>query len=151
MKYIKTTIKEYLFEDLKFRVDKTHSEYSFDTIYYMNENSQEIGYIEYLYTGSNISEEVYGKEFYISMIKVYKEFRGNDYSSEMIEHIKKYAKEKGANIITLKVDTGLGFTERNPNNGLEKLYLKNGFDYMFSEEELEEDDTRNPGAMEYHL
>jgi hypothetical protein len=51
----------------------------------------------------------------------------------------------------LRVDEGMGFSKRNPNKGLEKLYLKNGFKYLFTEDEIENDDTKNLGAMYYNL
>ena len=129
-----------------------HYEINDDKIYYFI-NNEKIGYINYYYDGSYISEHMdkNEKEFYIDMIEIYEKFRGNDYSSKMISHIKEYAKELGATIITLKVDYGMGFgSKRNPILGLEKLYLKNGFEYTFTEEECKNDDTKNLGAMQYY-
>jgi GNAT superfamily N-acetyltransferase len=85
------------------------------------------------------------------MIEVYDDFRGNDYSTKILNHIKDFAKEKSATIITLRVDEGLGFTNRQPNKGLEKLYLKNGFKYLHTEDEVKNDETKNLGAMYFLL
>jgi GNAT superfamily N-acetyltransferase len=120
--------------------------------FYLGE--KEIGYVEYEYDGTSISEHLNKdeKEFYLSMIEIYPEYRGNDYSSQIIDNVKKFAKELGATIITLRVDYGMGFgSKRNSNKGLEKLYLSKGFEYSFTEEETQKDDTKNLGAMYYHL
>ena len=120
--------------------------------FYIGNNK--IGYVEYYYYGGNISDniEIFHDEFYMAMIELYEEYRGKNYSEIMIEYIKDYAKSLGATIITLRVDYGMGFgSERNPNYGLEKIYLKNGFKYSFTEEEADEDDTKDLGAMEYIL
>jgi GNAT superfamily N-acetyltransferase len=69
----------------------------------------------------------------------------------MINHIKKYAKEKGATIITLRVDDGMGFTKKQSNKGLERLYLKNGFKYQHSEDEYRLNNDLNLGAMYFLL
>ena len=123
-------------------------------IYYFD-NGVKVGYVEYYHTGdpSDNSDHMsmMDIEFYIGMIEVYKEFRGNDYSSKMLDQVKIFAKELGATIITLRVDSGMGFNSRNPDFGLEKLYLRNGFDYLHTPEESEEDDTMNLGAMYYKL
>jgi GNAT superfamily N-acetyltransferase len=148
MAYIKTfeifnSTKYYLVENIEYIKDGNK------LLYELNNNL--IGYIEYQYDGTTFSEHIPSneKEFYIEMIEVYKEFRGNVYASEMINHIKKYAKKLGATIITLRVDNGLGFTKRTSDMGLEKLYLKNGFKYSHTEEEVKLDDTKNLGAMYY--
>ncbi len=117
-------------------------------------SDKEIGYVEYDYDGSAISEHLpkEEKEFYLAMIEVYPEYRGLDYSSQMIDIVKKYAKELGATIITLKVDYGMGFgSKRNPEKSLEKLYLSKGFKYSFTEDECEKDDTKSLGAMHHPL
>lgn len=145
MKYIKN-IKDFLNEQITYKLDGDYINY------YIN-SDKKIGYVEYYYDGGSFSEHLskYEKEFYIGMIEVYKEFRGNDYATQIINNIKKIAKQKGATIITLRVDEGMGFSKRNPNKGLEKLYLKNGFKYLFTEDEIENDDTKNLGAMYYNL
>lgn len=124
-----------------------------DFIYYFID-SKKIGYIEYYYVGGVFSEHISKKhkEFYISMIEVYKEFRGNDYASQMLNHIKIFAKQKGATIITLRVDEGSGgIFKRNSNVGLEKLYLKNGFKYLHSKDEISKDSDKNIGAMYFEI
>jgi GNAT superfamily N-acetyltransferase len=144
--YILTTFKDFLNEQISYKLD---GDYIF---YYMN--SDKIGYVEYYYDEEAFSEHLpnYEKEFYIAMIEVYKEFRGNDYATQIINNIKEFAKEKGASIITLRVDYGMGsLSKRYPNKGLERLYLKNGFKYSFTEEEIENDDTKNLSAMYYIL
>lgn len=139
-------LREYLNEQLTYKLEGDYINY------YIND--KKIGYIEYYYGGS-FSEYLPNankhKEFYIAMIEVFDNFKGNDYSTLMINHIKKYAKEKGATIITLRVDDGLGFTKRQSNKGLERLYLKNGFKYQHSEDEFELNKDLNLGAMYFLL
>jgi GNAT superfamily N-acetyltransferase len=141
------SFKQYLIEtNIKYVIKN-------NTIHYFIDNS-EIGYLTYEYDGSNISDHIPSteKEFYIDMIKIYDKFRGNDYSKDILDHVKKYAKQMGATIITLKVDYGMGFLNtRRPNYGLEKIYINNGFKYMYSEDEVSNDDTKNLGAMMYKL
>lgn len=142
--FIKTTVMEFLNEQITYKLDGDYINYYID--------KDKIGYIEYYYDGSNFTDSLLGqKEFYIAMIEVYDDFRGNDYSTKMLNHIKNFAKQKGATIITLRVDEGLGFTNRQPGKGLEKLYLKNGFKYLYSEDEVENDETKNLGAMYFLL
>ncbi len=138
-------INEFLNNDMVSKIDGDNY-----IRYYIN--NKEIGYVEYYYDGGIFSEYLSSseKEFYISMIEVYQDFRGNDYSSEILNNIKKYAKEKGATIITLRVDNGYGFTERQPTKGLEKIYLRNGFNYAHSEDDSNKYDL-NLGAMEFSL
>jgi GNAT superfamily N-acetyltransferase len=81
------------------------------------------------------------------MIEVYKEYEGNNLSKYILDYIKKYAKQLGATIITLRVDYGLGYTERNTNSYLDKIYIKNGFNYYFTDKECELDDTKGLGTM----
>ena len=146
-KFISTTIHGYLKEQLQYKLDG-------DYIYYFI-GDDKIGYIEYYFDGGNFSEHLpninENKEFYISMIEVYKEFRGKDYATQMFNQIKTFAKKKGATIITLRVDYGLGFDSRNVDKGLEKLYLKNKFKYQHTPEESKLDDTKNLGAMYYEI
>jgi len=142
--FIKTTVMEFLNEQITYKLDGDYINYYID--------KDKIGYIEYYYDGSNYTDSLSGqKEFYIAMIEVYDDFRGNAYSTKMLNHIKNFAKQKGATIITLRVDEGLGFTNRQPGKGLEKLYLKNGFKYLYSEDEVENDETKNLGAMYFLL
>jgi GNAT superfamily N-acetyltransferase len=115
---------------------------------------EKIGYIEYFYYGDAISNHmpVNEKEWYLAMIEVYDKFKGNNYSEFMLNYAKKYAESLGATIITLRVDYGMGFgSERNPDLGLEKLYLANGFEYTYTEEECANTDTKNLGAMHYRI
>jgi len=144
-KFISETMRKYLTETLKYKLEDNY-------IYYFI-NEDKIGYIEYYYDGLNHSENLENeKEFYISMIEVYKSFRANDYSKEMLNHIKDFAKQKGATIITLRVDYGMGdISKREPGFGLEKLYLRNGFKYLYTKEECELDDTKNLGAMYFKI
>ena len=146
-KFIATTIREYLNENMSYKLDGDY------TNYYIND--KKVGYIEYYYDGGTFSEYLPDankhKEFYIGMIEVFEDFRGNDYSTEMLNHIKKFAKEKGATIITLRVDDGTGFTKRQPNKGLEKIYLRNGFKYQHSEDEYNLNKDLNLGAMYFLL
>jgi len=118
------------------------------------DGENEIGYIDYEYDGRSFSEHLNSneKEFYLAMIEINKEYRGNNYASKMLGFIKRFAKELGATIITLRVDYGIGYGEnRNPNKALDRLYLKNGFNYSFTEEESSMDDTKNLGAMYYKI
>lgn len=123
LRKFKTTIREFLDENITYKLDGDYINYYI--------NNEKIGYVEYYYDGGTFSEYLPNsnkhREFYISMIEVFKDFRGNDYSTQILNHIKKFAKEKGATIITLRVDDGMGFTKRHPNKGLEKLYLKYEF------------------------
>jgi GNAT superfamily N-acetyltransferase len=142
--FIKTNVREFLNEQITYKLDGDYINYYI--------NNDKIGYIEYYYDGSNFTDSLSGqKEFYIAMIEVYDDFRGNDYSTKILNHIKDFAKEKSATIITLRVDEGLGFTNRQPNKGLEKLYLKNGFKYLYTEDEVKNDETKNLGAMYFLL
>lgn len=146
MKHIKN-LKDFLNEQITYKLDNDYINY------YIN-GDKKIGYVEYYYDGGTFSEHLskYEKEFYIAMIEVYKEFRGNDYATQIINNIKKIAKQKGATIITLRVDEGLGsISKRKSYKGLEKLYLKNGFEYLFTEDEIINDDTKDLGAMYYNL
>jgi GNAT superfamily N-acetyltransferase len=147
LRFISTTIREYLSEQINYKLEDNY------IIYYIN--SKKIGYVEYYYDGSYFSEHLPNRdkqrEFYIAMIEVFENFRGNEYSTKIINHIKEFAKEKGATIITLRVDDGIGFTKRNPNMGLEKLYLNNGFKYQHTEEEFELNKDLNLGAMYFLL
>jgi len=140
-------VKEYLNEQLKYELDGDYLRYFI--------NGDEIGYVEYHYEGTYFSEHLPNKkrqkEFYIATIVVYEKFRGNDYSTQMLDHVKDFAKQKGATIITLRVDHGMGFGKREPNRGLEKIYLRNGFKYQHTEEEAKLDDTKNLGAMSYEI
>jgi GNAT superfamily N-acetyltransferase len=142
-KFIATTIREYLNEQITHKLEGDYINY------YIND--EKIGYIEYYYDGGNFSEYLPNankhKEFYIAMIEVFDNFKGNDYSTQMINHIKKYAKEKGATIITLRVDDGVGFSKRQSSKGLERLYLKNGFNYQHSEDDYRLNKDLNLGAM----
>lgn len=117
------------------------------------DSGNEIGYIEYDYNGGSFSEHLdpNEKEFHLSMIEIKKEYRGiNNYASKMLDYIKNFAKKLGATIITLRVDYGMGYGgTRNPNDKLDRLYLKNDFIYSFTEEECLMDDTKNLGAMHY--
>jgi len=144
-KFITTTISEYLNEQLKYKLDGNYVNYFI--------NGDKIGYIEYYYDGGQFSEYLPNleKEFYIAMISVDEKFRGNDYSTLMINHIKIFAKEKGATIITLRVDDGLGFSKRQSNKGLERLYLKNGFKYQHTENDFKINQDLNLGAMYYEI
>lgn len=146
---IKKTIS---FEIIKFINEVLKHDVNNNHIYYYDDGI-EIGYVEYYYDGGIFSENLpeNSKEFYISMIEVYEKFRGKNYADKILTHIKTYASSKGATIITLRVDTGMGFTLRQPDRGLERLYLRNGFKYMYSEEETLQDDTKNLGAMYFLL
>jgi GNAT superfamily N-acetyltransferase len=139
--------KHFINEELTNTVDD-------DYVYYYI-NNEKIGFIEYYYDGGTFSENIPNidkeKEFYIAMIGVYDKFRGNNYSSQMLNFIKKFAKEKGATIITLRVDNGLGFTKRTPNTGLEKRYLQNGIKYFHNEDEYNLNNDLNLGAMYFNL
>ena len=145
IKFIATTISEYLNEQLKYKLDGNYVNYFI--------NGDKIGYIEYYYDGGQFSEHLPNleKEFYIAMISVDEKFRGNDYSTLMINHIKIFAKEKGATIITLRVDDGLGFSKRQSNKGLERLYLKNGFKHQHTENDFKINQDLNLGAMYYEI
>jgi len=104
--------------------------------FYIGNNK--IGYVEYAYDGSSFSIglPLNAKEFYMASIEVYKDYRGKNYSEPMIDYVKKYAESLGATIITLRVDYGMGGgNERNPDYGLEKIYLKNGFKYTWGKDE----------------
>jgi GNAT superfamily N-acetyltransferase len=146
-KFLSTTAREYLSEQITYKLEGDYINY------YIND--EKIGYIEYYYDGGTFSEYLPNankhKEFYIAMIEVFDKFRGNDYSTKMINHIKKYAKEKGATIITLRVDDGMGFTKRQSNKGLERLYLKNGFKYQHNEDDYKLNKDLNLGAMYFLL
>lgn len=146
-KCIATTIREFLNENITYKLDGDYINYYI--------NNEKIGYVEYYYDGGTFSEYLPNsnkhREFYISMIEVFKDFRGNDYSTQILNHIKKFAKEKGATIITLRVDDGMGFTKRQPNKGLEKLYLRNDFKYQHSEYEYNLNKDLNLGAMYFLL
>jgi GNAT superfamily N-acetyltransferase len=146
-KFITAKIREHLNEQITYKLEGDYINY------YIND--EKIGYIEYYYDGGTFSEYLPNankhKEFYIAMIEVFNKFRGNDYSTQMLNHIKKYAKEKGATIITLRVDGGIGFTKRQSNKGLERLYLKNGFKYQHSEDDYKLNKDLNLGAMYFKL
>ena len=135
----------------KYKIFNVQKEGNYINFYIEN---NKIGYIEYYYYGGSITEHISNAEdeFYMAMIKVYEEYRGKNYSEIMIEYVKDYAKSLGATIITLRVSYGMGFSEkRNPNYGLEKIYLKNGFNYLWSEKESKKDDTKDLGAMYYDI
>ena len=146
-KFIATTLREYLNEQITYKLEGDYINY------YINDTK--IGYIEYYYDGETFSEYLPNsnkhREFYIAMIEVFDGFRGNDYSTQMINHVKKYAKERGATIITLRVDDGMGFTKRQSDKGLERLYIKNGFKYQHSEDDYELNKDLNLGAMYFLL
>jgi GNAT superfamily N-acetyltransferase len=141
MKYL----KKYNYNKLKYKLEGNYINYFID--------DNKIGYIEYYYDGGCFSENLPNKEkeFYIAMIKVFDIFKGNDYSTRMLNTIKEFAKQKGATIITLRIDNGMGFSKRQSDSGLEKLYLKNGFKYQHTEDESRLDDTKNLGAMYYKI
>jgi GNAT superfamily N-acetyltransferase len=147
MEFIKNTIKEFLNEQITYELDGDYVNYYI--------NGDKIGYIEYYYDGGTFSEYLPNadkhKEFHIAMLELYDDFKGNNYSTQMLNHIKKFAKEKGATIITLRVDYGVGFAERQPDRGLEKLYLKNGFKYLHNEEEYNLNKDLNLGSMYFLL
>jgi len=90
------------------------------------------------------------KELYLATIEVQKSHRGNDYSSKMIDVLKDYAKEIGADVITLRADYGLG-TPSKRGGKLEQLYIKNGFKYSFTEEECKENEELSLTAMQFDL
>lgn len=122
-----------------------------ETIHFFS-NDIEIGYVEYYYSDSiSIGIDRDEKEFYLAYIEVYPEFKGNDYASKILTLIKEYAASLGATIITLRIEYGMGYGLRNPNNYLDRLYLKNGFKYSFTEEECALNDEKNLGAMEYRI
>ena len=117
-------------------------------------NGENISYLDYAFDGSTFSEYISSneKEFYISMIEILPTFRGQNLTKKILDYTKKYAKKLGPTVITLRVDYGNGsITTRNPNKGLEKLYLTNGFNYMFTEEECELNDVKNLGTMLFKL
>ena len=151
-KIIADTIREYFNEQITHKlVDRAGGG---DYIYYYL-NNEKIGYVEYYYDGGYFSDHLPGyihhKEFYLAMIEVFEDFRGNDYSTQILNHVKKFAKQKGATILTLRVDNGMGFSRRVSDKGLEKLYLRNGFVYTHTEDESKLDDTKNLGAMHFML
>lgn len=124
-----------------------------DVFFYVGR--QKIGYIEYYYDGTAMSLHIpeSEKEFYISMIEVYEKHRGNQYVDKMLDEIKKIAKNLGATIITLRVDYGMGYgsSNREPSGKLDRIYLRNGFEYTFSEKESSENDEKDIGAMYYRI
>lgn len=150
MGIVKIILEEYdkISENLNYKITNNSIKFFKDSI--------NIGYVDYEFDGGTFSEYlpdgINSGEFYISMIKVFSEYRGMGFSSEMLKIVKKFAKRIGAKVITLRVDTGLGFgNKRNPDSGLERLYLKNGFKYLFDEDEITNDTTgvKNLGAMYY--
>ncbi len=113
-----------------------------------------VGRIEYNYDGQKHSMylDKDEKEFYLAYIHIEEDKRGNMYSKEILDWVKSYAKKLGATIITLRIDYGMGYGDnRNENDRLDRLYLKNGFQYTFTEEECAENDEKNLGGMHFDL
>jgi len=135
------------------KLDVTEKKHGNYTKLIFSIDSDTIGYIDYEYYGDAISEHTPSdeKEFYISMIEVYTEHSGNDFSSKILNHVKSYAKKLGATMITLRVDYGMGYNNRDNTGYLDKIYLKNGFKYSFTENECDEDDCKPLESMEYKL
>ena len=97
-------------------------------------NGTEIGYVDFYYNADIISDSLIdkienGKEFYIMYLEVYPRARGKRYAEKMLSITEKYAKEKGATIITLRPDYGGADKPDNPY--LDNIYLKNDFKYIF--------------------
>ena len=95
------------------------------------ENTNE-AYIDYIHRGDS------------GLLKRDEENRGA--GSYLLNYIKQYFKNKGADFLTLKVENGLGFGGRN-NNPLAEYYLRNGFKYSYTEEEVKRNDEKNLGGM----
>lgn len=89
-----------------------------------------IGYITYQYTGRNISEQIPDteKEFVIFMIEVFESYQGRRLSDIILTTVKKYALDKGATIVTLKINTIIPKS----NSYLQKIFLKNKFKYSIT-------------------
>lgn len=153
-KYIYNFLIESLNEEKIDHINKNFSVKITKEYLFFYKNKEQIGEIQYFYNGTSMSFFVPDseKEFYLEHIMVYPEHRGNRYADIMLEYVKKFAKSLGATIITLRVDYGLGYNkQRNPNSRLDKLYLKHGFQYSFTEKEVEEDEEKSLGAMTYHI
>jgi len=101
---------------------------------YFSINGTEIGYVDFWYNGDIISDSLIdkienGREFYIMYIEVYPRARGKRYADKMLSITEKYAKERGATIITLRPDYGGADKPDIPY--LDNIYLKNDFNYLF--------------------
>jgi len=108
-------------------VSKNGDEYEFD----YNGTKAKV-----IYDGSPISDGVKEPEAYLDIINGNKKHDG----AILISLIKDYFKDKGAKVMTLRPDEGLGYSGE---GSLSKYYERNGFEFMRNKE--------YEGAMKYDL
>jgi hypothetical protein len=159
IKYIKTEeeLKEYYINNVKLNESYIDKDGDF-TIQHNGNDLYTFTYnntiAEVYYNGTHYSNYITVPEAYLDNINRNSRKNGiitdKGDGAKLINYIKKYMKEEGAKILTLRVENGLGFGGRK-NNKLWNYYLTLGFKPTYTEKECDENDGKNNGAMHIDL